>query len=148
MGFSVTGSHVVFFIASVIAAGAVSGVFLAVTFNLNTSFSERGERVQEVLDTEFAVINDPNHIPLSSGDYLFYLKNLGGKQLVTTEEIFTVFINGEVVTTGNYNFSVNQIKPGEISTLYIDSSMITPGSQTLRLVGPQSIDDEFIFTIP
>lgn len=148
MGFSVTGSHVVFFIASVIAAGAVSGVFLAVTFNLNTSFSERGERVQEVLDTEFAVINDPNHIPLSSGDYLFYLKNLGGKQLVTTEEIFTLFINGEVVTTGNYNFSVDQIKPGEISTLYIDSSMIISGSQTLRLVGPQSIDDEFIFTIP
>jgi archaeal flagellar protein FlaG len=148
MGFSVTGSHVVFFIASVIAAGAVSGVFLAVTFDLNTSFSERGERVQEVLDTEFAVINDPNHIPLSSGDYLFYLKNLGRNQLVTTEEIFTVFINGEVLTTGNYNFSVNQIKPGEISTLYIDSSVISSGSQTLRLVGPQSIDDEFIFTIP
>ncbi|MBS3778398.1 MAG: hypothetical protein KGY50_03790 [Candidatus Thermoplasmatota archaeon] len=148
MGFSVTGSHVVFFIASVIAAGAVSGVFLAVTFNLNTSFSERGGRVQKILDTEFTVINDPEHIPTSGSDYLFYVKNLGGNQLITTEEIFTVFIDGELVTTENYNFSVEKIKPGEISTMYVDSGMIGSGSQTLRLVGPQSVDDEFIFTIP
>lgn len=147
MGFSVTGSHVVFFIASVIAAGAVSGVFLAVTFNLNSSLSERGARVQEVLDTEFAVINDPEYIPSSGNDYLFYVKNLGSKQLVTTEDIFTVFVDGEVVTTENYNFSVEQIKPGEVSTLYIDTSMISSGSQTLRVVGPQSVVDEFIFTI-
>ena len=148
MGFSVTGSHVVFFIASVIAAGAVSGVFLAVTFNLNTSLSERGGRVQEVLDTDFIVINDPENIPLSSGDYLFYIKNLGRSNLITTEDIFTVFIDGELVIPANYNFSVEEIKPGEISTLYVDSSAIISGSQTLRLVGPQAISDEFIFTIP
>ncbi len=148
MGFSVTGSHVVFFIASVIAAGAVSGVFLAVTFNLNTSFSERGDRVQEVLDTEFAIINDPDHIPTSGTDYLFYIKNLGAKQLVTTDEIFTIFVDGEVVTSDSYNFSVEKIKPGEISTMYIDSAMIGTGSQTIRVVGPQSVVDEFIFTTP
>lgn len=148
MGFSVTGSHVVFFIASVIAAGAVSGVFLAVTFDLNSSFSERGIRVQEVLDTEFTVINDPEHIPVSGGDHLFYVKNTGGSELITTSEIFSVFIDGEVVTITNYNFSVESIRPGEISTLYIDSGMIGSGAQTLRLVGPQSVDDEFIFTTP
>ena len=148
MGFSVTGSHVVFFIASVIAAGAVSGVFLAVTFDLNSSFSERGIRVQEVLDTEFTVINDPEHIPVSGGDHLFYVKNTGGNELITTSEIFSVFIDGEVVTITNYNFSVESIRPGEISTLYVDSGMIGSGAQTLRLVGPQSVDDEFIFTTP
>lgn len=147
MGFSVTGSHVVFFIASVIAAGAVSGVFLAVTFNLNTSFSERGERVQQVLDTDFAVINDPDHIPLSGGDYLFYVKNLGSKQLVTTSETFTVFVDGELITSSNFNFSVDTIQPGKISTLYIDSGTINSGVQILRLVGPQSVDEELIFTI-
>jgi len=148
MGFSVTGSHVIFFIASVIAAGAVSGVFLAVTFNLNTSVSERGNRVQEVLDTDFTVINDPENIPLSGGNYLFYIKNLGRNDLITTEDIFTVFIDVELVIPTNYNFSVEEIKPGEISTLYIDSLIIVSGSQTLRLVGPQSISDEFIFIIP
>ena len=148
MGFSVTGSHVVFFIASVIAAGAVSGVFLAVTFNLNSSFTERGERAQEILDTEFAVINDPEHIPLNDPNYVFYLKNLGGKQLVTTENTFTVLIDGELISSTWYTFSVETIRPGEISTLYIDATVINSGVRKLRLVGPQSIYDEFIFIIP
>lgn len=147
MGFSVTGSHVVFFIASVIAAGAVSGAFLAVTFNLNSSFVERGDRVQEILDTEFSVINDPEHIPQNGINYVFYLKNLGRKQLVTTEETFTVFIDGELILSTYYNFSLERIRPGEISILYIDSSMIQTGVRKLRLVGPQSVHDEFIFEI-
>lgn len=148
MGFSVTGSHVVFFIASVIAAGAVSGVLLAVTFNLNSSFTERGERAQEILDTKFAVINDPEHIPQNGTNYVFYLKNLGGKQMVTTGETFTVFVDGELVPSMLYSFSVERIRPGEISTLYIDSTLIHTGVRKLRLVGPQSIYDEFIFMIP
>lgn len=148
MGFSVTGSHVVFFIASVIAAGAVSGVFLAVTFNLNASVTERGERAQEILDTEFTVINDPEHIPLLDTNYVFYLKNLGGRQLVTSENTFTVFIDGELISSNWYTFSEETIRPGEISILSIDTTMIQSGVRKLRLVGPQSIYDEFIFMIP
>lgn len=147
MGFSVTGSHVVFFIASIIAAGAVSGVFIAVTYNINGSLSERGARIQELLDTEFLIINDNEHIPSSGGDYLFYLKNIGAKQLVTTNETFTIFIDGEIITQNLYTFSVETIRKGEISTMTIDSSVISEGDHTLRIVGPQSIDDEFIFTI-
>ena len=147
MGFSVTGSHVVFFIASVIAAGAVSGVFMAVTYNINSSIAERGGRVQELLDTDFLVINDNEHIPLSSGDYLFYLKNIGAKQLVTTNETFTIFIDGEIITQSLYTFSAEKIRQGEISTMSVDSSLISAGDHTLRIVGPQSVDDEFIFTI-
>ena len=147
MGFSVTGSHVVFFIASVIAAGAVSGVFMAVTYNINSSLAERGGRVQELLDTDFLVINDNEHIPLSSGDYLFYLKNIGAKQLVTTNETFTIFIDGEIITQRLYTFSAAKIRQGEISTMSVDSSLISAGDHTLRIVGPQSVDDEFIFTI-
>lgn len=147
MGFSVTGSHVVFFIASVIAAGAVSGVFMAVTYNLSSSISERGARVQELLDTEFRIINDNQHIPLSGEFYLFYLKNIGGKQLVTTNEVFTIFIDGELITQNKFSFSVETIRKGEISTIYIDSSSIGPGDHTLRVVGPQSVDDMFLFVI-
>ena len=58
MGFSLTGTHIVFFITSVIIASAVSGVFIAVTTNITNSYSERGDRVQEQLDTDFQIIND------------------------------------------------------------------------------------------
>jgi flagellar protein FlaG len=147
MGFSLTGTHVIFFIVSVILAGAVSGVFIAVTNSVTTSFSERGVRVEEHLDTEFKIINDPDNIPISGNNYLFYLKNIGGKELATTNETFHLFVDGEIVIKANYNFADNSIQPDEITTIYVDNSEITSGDHTLRIVGPQAIDDEFTFTI-
>ena len=147
MGFSVTGSHVVIFIASVIAAGAVSGVFMAVTFGINTSLVERGDRVQDLLDTDFVIVNDPDNIPSSASDYIFYVQNIGSNQLVTTNSTFTVFVDGELVVVAKYNFTETKIKNGEISDLYIDTSAISAGDHTLRLVGPQAVVDELIFTI-
>ena len=147
MGFSLTGTHIVYFIASVIIAGAVSGVFIAVINGVTTSFSERGDRVEEQLDTEFKIISDPDNIPTSGGDHMFYLKNIGGTKLATTNTTFHIFIDGELIVTANYNFSDNSIQPDVTTTLYVDSSEISAGDHTLRIVGPQAIDDEFTFTI-
>lgn len=147
MGFSLTGTHVIFFIASVIIAGAVSGVFIAVITDVSNSLSDRGERVQEQLDIEFKIINDPDNIPTSGSDYLFYLKNIGGKELATTNETFHLFIDGDLVATANYNFSDISIQPDEVTTIYVDNSEISTGDQTLRVVGPQAIEDEFTFSI-
>ena len=74
MGFSLTGTQVIFFIASLIVASAVSGVFVVVINNVSTSLSERGDRVQDQLDYEFTIINDPDNIPSEGSNYLFYMK--------------------------------------------------------------------------
>ena len=147
MGFSLTGTHVIFFIAAVIAASAVSGVLLAVTNDLSKSLSDKGDRVQKHLDTEFKIINDPNHIPSSANNYLFYLKNIGSGELETTNETFHLFVDGEIVVKENYYFSDGAIKPDEVTTIYIDTSEISSGDHTLRVVGPQDIEDTFTFTI-
>ena len=147
MGFSLSGTHVIFFIASVIIASAVSGIFIAVINDVMTSFSERGKRIEENLDTKFKIINDPDSIPTSVSDYLFYVKNIGIGELATTNETFNIFIDGEIVVSANYNFSDNSIQPDEVTTLFIDNSEISAGEHTLRAVGPLDIVDEFIFTI-
>lgn len=147
MGFSLTGTHVIFFIAAVIIAGTVSGVFMAVINDVSSSLAERGDRVQEHLDTEFKIINDPDHISSSVNDYLFYLKNIGAKELTTTNQTFQLFVDGEIVVMDNYNFSDSSIQPDEVTTLYVDKSEISSGDHTLRVVGPQAIGDEFTFTI-
>ena len=147
MGFSVTGSHVVFFIASVIAAGSVSGIFMAATMNVTISLSERGIRVQDLLDTDFTIINDNENIPASGFDYLFYLKNIGGNKLITTNQSFSIFIDGEIVPGEKYNFTQQFIRPGDVTVIYINNTVISAGDHTLRLVGPNAVDDEFQFTI-
>jgi len=145
MGFSLTGTHVIFFIAAVIVAGMVSGVFIAVTMNVTTSLSERGDRVKNQLDTDFAIINDPNIIPKPGDYYIFYLKNIGGATLTTTNQTFQVFIDGEIIATVDYYFG-NASIPGEgVTNLYVRTT-ITEGDHLLRVVGPQAVDKEFTFT--
>lgn len=146
MGFSLTGAHVIFFIAAIIVAGTVSGVFIAITMNVSTSLSYRGDRLQEQLDTDFKIINDPNNIPTSGSDYIFYLKNIGGKTLSTTNETFQLFIDGEIVATANYNFSNESIQPSEYTKIYV-SETISSGDHNLRVVGPLAVEDEFTFEI-
>jgi len=147
MGFSLTGTQVIFFIASVIVAGAVSGVFIGVTTNVTNSLSDKGDRLQEQLDTDFKIINDPAAIPNIDGYYRFYLKNIGGKKLLTTNQTFQIFVDGEIIPTANYYFSVSSIQPGEVATIYIDEDEISAGDHTMRLVGPLAIEDKFTFTI-
>jgi flagellar protein FlaG len=146
MGFSLTGAHVIFFIAAIIVAGAVSGVFIAITMNVSTSLTDRGDRLQEQLNTDFKIINDPDQIPTSGSDYIFYLKNIGGKTLSTTNETFQLFIDGEIVETAKYNFSNETIQPSEYTRIYV-SETISSGDHKLRVVGPLAVEDEFIFEI-
>ena len=147
MGFSLTGTHVVFFIASVIIASAVSGVLITVITDVMSSYEEQGQRVQDKLDIEFKIINDPDNIPASGSNYLFYLKNIGSKKIATTNQTFNIFVDGEIVPIANYYFADTSIQNDVVTTLYIDNSEISAGYHILKVVGPQDIDDEFTFTI-
>lgn len=147
MGFSLTGAHIIFFVAAVIVAGTVSGVFIAVTLNVTSSLSEKGKRISEQLDTEFKIINDPKNIPLSSEYYLFYLKNVGNRNITTTNETFQIFIDGEIISFKNYYFSNNSIAPTDYTIINIPETLLNSGYHKMRLIGPYSVEDEFIFEI-
>ncbi|HWR27700.1 MAG TPA: hypothetical protein VN377_04600 [Candidatus Thermoplasmatota archaeon] len=144
MGFSLTGTHVIFFVAAVIVAGMVSGVFIAVTMNVSTSLSNRGDRVSEKLNTDFDIINDPNIIPMTGLYYIFYLKNIGGVRLTTSNQTFQVFIDGELIGITQYYFENSSIPIDGVTSLYVNTT-ITGGDHTLRIVGPQAVDKEFAF---
>jgi flagellar protein FlaG len=144
MGFSLTGTHVIFFVAAVIVAGMVSGVFIAVTMNVTTSLSNRGDRVTEQLNTDFDIINDPNIIPMTGSSYVFYLKNIGGVRLTTSNQTFQVFIDGELIGSTQYYFENTSIPIEGVTSLYVNTT-IASGDHTLRVVGPQAVDKEFAF---
>jgi len=147
MGFSLTGTHIVFFIAAVIVAGAVSGIFTAVTLNISKSLTEKCERLKDKLDIDFEIINDPENIPLSGGYYLFYVKNIGDKKLETTNDTFQVFIDGNILSRDDYYFSSNYTLQADVVTLYISSTEISSGNHKLKLVGPRGVYDEFDFEV-
>jgi len=120
---------------------------MAVSFNASDSLSMRGVRLQEQLDTEFKIINDNENIPNVNGKYQFYLKNVGEGDLITTNETFNIFIDGEVVDTTDYNFSDDSIWYGDYTTIYVVNTVTSEGNHVLRVVGPQAVEDEFEFKI-
>ena len=147
IGFSLTGAHIIFFIASVIVAGAVSGVFIVITNDLAGSFSEKGHRIQEEIETEFAIINDPAAIPLENNSYVFYIKNIGNRKIVTTNSTFQLFIDGDIVSSTYYFFNTETVYSGEYSSMFVNQTIIGSGYHTLRIIGPLTIEDTFQFKI-
>lgn len=147
MGFSLTGTHIIYFIASVIIASAVSGVLITITNNVSTSLTGTGERIQDQLDYEFKIINDPDNIPIISSNYKFYLKNIGGKEIATSTTEFNLFVDGEIIPAANYSFADSSIQVGEVTTISVSTSVISSGNHKLRIVGPQAVEDEFTFDI-
>ncbi|MEM0493080.1 MAG: flagellar protein G [Candidatus Thermoplasmatota archaeon] len=147
MGFSLSGSHVIFFIASLIVAGTVSGIFIGITMDISSSLSDRGERVREQLDTDFKIINDPVNIPSSGDYYIFYIKNIGGARLETTNESFQVFIDGVLIPKAYYYMTNDSINVAEVTEIRVRKSYISAGEHIIKIVGPLAIYDEFSFTI-
>jgi len=147
MGFSVTGSHVIFFVASVIVAGAVSGVFIAVSMNLTGTFQDKAERLETHLETDFAIINDPRSIPHQNGSYIFYVKNIGSNRLICSNQTCQAFIDGVIIDQSAYHFNTESLYPDDYAELYIINSTITTGYHTLRLVAQSACEDTLIFTI-
>jgi len=147
MGFDLTATTVIFFAASVIVAGAVSGIFISVSNNLDKSLSQRLDKIREQVDTEFMVINDHEDIPEENGHYLFYLKNIGDNKLITTNETFELLMDGNIVAKTSYYFSVDYIQPGEVATIYVDTGVISSGDHNLMVVGSTGIKKDFIFKI-
>lgn len=147
MGFSLSGTHVIYFIAAVIIASTVSGIFIAVSNDINDGLRETGGRIKDQLDTDFKIINDPDNIPNISGNFRFYLKNIGGKEFSTTTSTINLFVDGEIIATDQYSFEDSSIQVGAVTTIYIANSQISSGNHKLRVVGPQAIEDEFTFDI-
>jgi archaellum component FlaG (FlaF/FlaG flagellin family) len=147
MGFSLAGAHVIFFVSAVIVAGAVSGVFIAVSNNLIGSFSEKGHHIQEEFETEFAIINDPAAIPLKNNSYIFYIKNIGSRNIITSNSTFQLFIDGDIVSPHFYSFDTEAVYAGKYSSMFVNQTVIGTGYHTLRLIGPLTTEDTFQFKI-
>ena len=147
MGFSLTGTHVIYFITAIIIASTVSGIFIAVSNDINSGLTDTGSRIKNQLDTDFKIINDPDNIPDNAGNYEFYLKNIGGTELATTTSTINLFVDGEIIATNQYSFEDSSIQVGDLTTIYIANGQISSGNHKLRVVGPQAVEDEFTFDI-
>ena len=104
MGAGASATQMVFFITSVIIALSVVGAMFLNIQSISSAAIVGSKTFAEQLKTDITIINDPEMIPYSSGNYTFYVKNTGKEGLGI--QYITVIIDGTIVTESKLNKTI------------------------------------------
>jgi len=97
---SVSASHLILFIASMMIAASVAGVFTNSIGQLSGAISEQGFDVSSDVRTDIEVISDSGSDAIYDGSNItLYVKNTGTEQLAAEAGQMDVFVNGQFATT-------------------------------------------------
>lgn len=114
---SVSSSHLILFIASLIIAASVAGTFTQGVQRLSSSLSERSLDVSEDVRTDVEIISDSGSSAVynSSGEenITVLVKNTGSRDLVADSGQIDVLVDGRYQT--NVTFEVFGGEPWRIS---------------------------------
>jgi len=149
MGAGASATQMVFFITSVIIALSVVGAIFLNIQSISSAAIVGSKTLAEQLKTDITIINDPEYIPYSSGNYSFYIKNTGKEGLGI--QYISVIIDGTIVTDSNLNKTI--LGGGQIwlsgDVLQIDAeTSLESGSHNLRVITGNGIEDTLLFGIP
>lgn len=146
MGASTSATHILFFIVSVVIALSVGEALFMNIQSISSAATLGSKTLSEQLKTDITVINDPEVIPHSNGNYTFYIKNTGKKELFI--DYITVVIDGIIVPESNL---AKTVIGGDVvwqtgDVLMINTSVsLETGSHNLRVITDNGIEDVFEF---
>ena len=98
---SVSSSHLILFIASLIIAASVAGTFTQGVQRLSSSLSERSLDVSEDVRTDVEIISDSGSDAIydtGSGNVTVLVKNTGSRDLVADSGQIDVLVDGRYQT--------------------------------------------------
>lgn len=137
-------SELIMFIVAVIVAGSVAGALAYVTNDIAHGMNDRGAMLAEQLRTDFAIINDPNNIPVSGTGpytYTFYIKNIGKNSFAFSSDAVQVFIDGNIVPPANLTFTdtsgnaITSLDPYAVGEIQVTlGTQLSTGTHTITVV--------------
>jgi flagellar protein FlaG len=137
----------IFFIAAVLVAGSMAGVFLSVGYEMAKKIEVESNTMTEAMQSDIAIINDPAMMPYSGTSLTLYVENTGSSTL-TTAGLF-------VMMDGNYiNDTVLQVLgrsgaewiPATVLQITINISLV-PGDHNVKVITADGEADSLTFRI-
>src|SRR6056297_667565 len=99
---SVSASHLILFIASMMIAASVAGVFTNSIGQLSGAISEQGLDVSSDVRTDIEIISDSGSDAIydsaGNGNITLYVKNTGSEDLAVDTGQLDVFVDGAFVS--------------------------------------------------
>ncbi|MFB6164983.1 MAG: CARDB domain-containing protein [Haloarculaceae archaeon] len=98
---SVSVSHMILFIASIIVAASVAGVFTNSISNVSQALDQRGVSVSHDVRTDIEIISDSGSSAVYNGstnNVTLYVKNTGSQMLGADPDLLDVLVDGQYTT--------------------------------------------------
>ena len=134
---SVSASHLILFIASMMVAASVAGVFTDSIGQLSGAVSEQGFDVSSDVRTDVEVISDGGSDAIyndTSGTITLYVKNTGTERLAADPGVLDILVDGQFVT----DYTVTRAdgsgpwRPGTVVRLDIQQTL-DPGDHRVQI---------------
>jgi len=146
---SVSVSHLIIFIASMMIAASVAGVFTNSVGQLSSAVSEQGLDVSSDVRTNVEIISDSGSDVYDGSTITLHIKNTGSEQLGATPGQMDVIVNGTFVTDYDVTLEPNggqSWDPGDVVRLDINTGL-SPGDHRVKVI-VNSDEEVFEFNKP
>jgi archaellum component FlaG (FlaF/FlaG flagellin family) len=139
-------TQTIFFVAAIVVAASLSGVFIGLSSNMATAVEKRATNFSDKLDTGIKVINDPAFMPYSDSNLTLYIKNTGSIILLPTDMI--VMIDGLLQNTSSWTIMGGAVQwvPGIVLEVHLNI-ILANGDHTAKAVISNGISDSMGFRI-
>jgi flagellar protein FlaG len=132
-----SASQMIFFIAAMIVATAVAGVFVTTTINLSKDIQKQAKQQGDQFNTQILVVNDPSTMPYNAtcSTLVLYVKNIGSSDIDYTDVI--IILNGTYFTKNNMTFQLkdgaSDWKTGVVLEITLTNVTLASGDHTMRV---------------
>lgn len=136
---SVSASHLILFIASMVIAASVAGVFTDTVGRLGQAISDQGLDVSENVRTDVEIISDAGSDAVyndSTGNITLYVKNTGSETLPARADRMDLFVDGIFETNVEATLLEDgvQWRPGGVVRLDIAHSLDPDTDHRVKLI--------------
>jgi flagellar protein FlaG len=114
----------ILFIASMLIAASVAGVFTETVGQLSSAIDDQGLQVSEDVRTDVEIISDSS-VDAHNGTYLrLHVKNTGAETLTPVTDEVNLFVDGRFVPAGDVSVKLlgggDRWRPGDVVRLDVD----------------------------
>lgn len=138
MGFSTSGTHMIFFIASLLVAVSLVTVFVATIYSLTGAIRESSDILSEKMTTKIDIVNDPTSVP--NNPLIIYVKNTGSSTI--DKDSLTVLVDGIARAPDSVSVLGGDTYWNSTDTLEITVNLeLQPGEHSLEVVTGNGVSD-------
>lgn len=141
---SVSASHLIIFIASIVIAAGVAGTLTSEVGRLSGAIDDIGIDLSQDIRTDVEIISDEGSefsngtntaYSSANGNVTLHVKNTGSRSLPSTSDSVDAFIDGEFISSIEITVvDASEWRVGNVVKLEIDTGTLSSGDHRLKVV--------------